>query len=262
MIKSETELWKPLPGVPGVEVSTLGNVRTLDKVVSTEKVTRFQKGRVLKQFNVSGGYLQVNVKVDGKWTNKLVHRLVAQTFIVNPDGLPEINHKDNNPLNNNVSNLEWVTHKENIAYREKYGTPAKDFVPKSPVYAVNLKTQETLWFESQNEAGRALGAYVPNINAVIKGRLNKTNGYLFVNADENANDVIKHKLNVINKNELKAKQGGENMAKKSVTPSIRMDEDQYLKLKALKEKYNVSWNELVKYLNRVLSEDMKTKEKK
>ncbi len=46
------------------------------------------------------------------------------------------------------------------------------------------------------------------------------------------------------------------MAKKSVTPSIRMDEDQYLKLKALKEKYSVSWNELVKYLNRVLSEDM------
>ena len=56
--------------------------------------------------------------------------------------------------------------------------------------------------------------------------------------------------------------GGYTMAKKSVTPSIRMDEDQYLKLKALKEKYNVSWNELIKYLNRVLSEDMKTKEKK
>lgn len=50
------------------------------------------------------------------------------------------------------------------------------------------------------------------------------------------------------------------MAKKSVTPSIRMNEDQYLKLKALKEKYNISWNELIKYLNRVLSEDMKKHE--
>ena len=47
------------------------------------------------------------------------------------------------------------------------------------------------------------------------------------------------------------------MAKKSVTPSIRMDEEEYKKLKALKEKYNVSWNELIKYLNRVLAEDMK-----
>ena len=47
------------------------------------------------------------------------------------------------------------------------------------------------------------------------------------------------------------------MAKKSVTPSIRMDENEYLKIKALKEKYNISWNELIKYLNRVLAEDMK-----
>ena len=48
------------------------------------------------------------------------------------------------------------------------------------------------------------------------------------------------------------------MAKKSVTPSIRMDEDEYQKLKTLKEKYNISWNELIKYTNKLLSE---TKEK-
>ena len=47
------------------------------------------------------------------------------------------------------------------------------------------------------------------------------------------------------------------MAKKSVTPSIRMNEEEYKKLKALKEKYNVSWNELIKYTNRVLSGGMK-----
>jgi hypothetical protein len=53
------------------------------------------------------------------------------------------------------------------------------------------------------------------------------------------------------------------MAKKSVTPSIRMNEDEYQKLKALKEKYNISWNELIKYANKLLSENMnrKTKEK-
>jgi len=47
------------------------------------------------------------------------------------------------------------------------------------------------------------------------------------------------------------------MAKKSVTPSIRMDEEEYQKLKALKEEYNVSWNEFIAYANRVLAEDMK-----
>lgn len=46
------------------------------------------------------------------------------------------------------------------------------------------------------------------------------------------------------------------MAKKSLTPSIRMDEDQYLKLKALKEQYGISWNELIKYVNELLEKEM------
>jgi len=50
------------------------------------------------------------------------------------------------------------------------------------------------------------------------------------------------------------------MAKKSVTPSIRMDEEEYLKIKSLKERYNISWNELIKCANKVLSEDMKKHE--
>ena len=52
------------------------------------------------------------------------------------------------------------------------------------------------------------------------------------------------------------------MDKKSVTPSLRMSEEEYLKLKALKEKYNVSWNAFIKYANRVLSEDMNKREDK
>ncbi|AAP74502.1 HNH endonuclease [Lactobacillus phage phiJL-1] len=185
MINNEKEIWKSLPSVSGVEVSTLGRVRTLDKVVSSEKYTRFQKGRVLKPFDSGKGYLQVGIQIDGKRTMKYVHRLVAQTFINNLDGLPEINHKDNNPLNNNVSNLEWCTREYNMAYKEKYGTSAKESVPKSPVYAVNLKTQETLWFESQIEASRELGVNQGNINNVIKGKQNQTGGFLFTSADNN-----------------------------------------------------------------------------
>ena len=49
------------------------------------------------------------------------------------------------------------------------------------------------------------------------------------------------------------------MAKKSVTPSIRMDEEVYQKMKALKEKYNISWNKLIKYANELLEKDMKNK---
>ena len=193
MIKSESEIWRSLPGIPGVEVSTFGNVRTLDRVVSSENRTRFTKGKILKQYDTTDGYLQVSIPVDGKWTSKKIHRLIAQTFIPNPDSLPEINHKDNNPLNNNVSNLEWCTREYNIAYREKYGKPAKESVPKSPVYAVNLKTKETLWFEPQMEAGRVLGVSQGNIGSVIRGNRKQTGGYWFTSADSKTYDLTSHK---------------------------------------------------------------------
>ena len=106
-------------------------------------------------------------------------------------------------MNNNASNLEWCTNEYNIAYREKYGKPAKGFVQKSPVYAVNLKTQETLWFESQREASRALGAEQSSINAVIKDRLNKTHGFWFVNDDGHAVDIVKRKLHDVGGTGLK-----------------------------------------------------------
>lgn len=191
---SKTEIWKSHPDIPGIEVSTFGNVRTLDRVVSSEKTTRFVKGHVLNPYDNDRAYLRVGIQSNGKRAFKYIHRLVAQTFLPNPKSLPEINHKDNNPLNNSALNLEWCTHEENIAYREKYGKPAKEFVRKSPVYAVNLKTGETLWFESQIEASRVFGFSVSSINNVIMGKQKQTHGLWFINADANAADAIKHKL--------------------------------------------------------------------
>lgn len=62
------------------------------------------------------GYLQVTVGLDGHRTQYRVHRMVAEAFIPNPDNLPEVNHKDYNRTNNNVGNLEWCTHDDNIAH--------------------------------------------------------------------------------------------------------------------------------------------------
>lgn len=197
--KNGSEIWKALPGVPGVEVSTFGNVRMLDRVVSSEFGTRFTDGRVLNKYDTKDGYLQVCIPVCGKWATKTIHRLVAQTFIPNPDNLPEVNHKDNDRTNNNVENLEWVTHQENIAYREKYGHTARNNAPKSPVFAVNLSTLEVSRFPSQNEASRILGLSQGNINSVIKGKYKSTGGLWFTNDDENAADIINRKLHDIGK---------------------------------------------------------------
>lgn len=196
MIKNEIEIWKSHPDIPGVEISTFGNVRTLDRSVSSEKMTQFFKGRILKPASDRDGYLQASIKVDGKWTEKKVHRLVAQTFISNPHGFPMVNHKDCDRKNNNVENLEWCDNSYNQKYREKFGVPQTE-AAGHPLFAINLKTLEVLHFSSQSEAGRALGVYRQNIIAVIKGKRSCSGGFWFTNDDNNANDVIKRKLHDI-----------------------------------------------------------------
>jgi len=196
----ETEIWKALPGVPGVEVSTLGRVRTLDRVVPRGKHTLLIKGRVLKQFVHNTGYMQVGIPIDGKSATKRVHRLVAQTFIKNPNDLPEINHKDSDRANNNASNLEWCSRSYNRKYREKYGVSQAE-AQGHPLFAINLDTLEVLHFRSQGEAGRAIGVSKGNINSVIKGKLKQTGGFWFVNDNDKATDAIKNKLYKIRKGE-------------------------------------------------------------
>jgi len=202
MADNEEEIWKPLPGVLGVEVSTFGRVRTLDKLISSEKITRFIKGIVLKQFDSGIGYLQVSIPIDGKRTKKLVHRLVAQTFIPNPENLPQVNHKDCNRANNDVSNLEWCTASYNNQYKEKFGISTTES-RGHPVFAINLSTLEVLHFRAQNEASRELGINIGSINMVIKGSRNKAGGFWFVSDDGHAVDVVKSKLHDVGGTGLK-----------------------------------------------------------
>ena len=200
MTKSESEIWREHPEIVGIEVSTLGRVRTLDRVVSSEKMTRFIKGRILKQSNDRYGYLQAHIIIDGKHATKTVHRLIAQTFIPNPDNLPQVNHKNCNRADNRVSNLEWCDSSYNMKYREKFGEALG-----SSVVAVNLSTLEVSYFHSQREASRVLRVNQGNVNSVIKGRRKQTHGYWFTNADSNASDSIECKLHEIGKAELKVK---------------------------------------------------------
>ena len=108
------EEWRPIKGYEGLyEVSNTGRVRSLDRYDSNN---HFLKGRILKLYTRKGGYLFVQLHLNGKGKNYLVHRLVAIAFIPNPDNLPEVNHLDEDKTNNRVENLEFCDRKYNINY--------------------------------------------------------------------------------------------------------------------------------------------------
>lgn len=77
--------------------------------------------RKLKYRLTKNGYARVQYKVNGKYIDKYVHRLVAQHYIPNPNNLPCVNHKDGNKLNNCVENLEWCTYKANMEHASSHG---------------------------------------------------------------------------------------------------------------------------------------------
>lgn len=110
-------VWKPVVGFEGrYEVSNDGQIRSLDYEVQAFGNPCMKKGRILKLCDRGNGYLFVTLGDGKKQHNMHVHRAVAEAFIPNPEGLPMVNHKDRNPKNNTVENLEWCTAQYNNTY--------------------------------------------------------------------------------------------------------------------------------------------------
>lgn len=195
MICEEKIIWKQYPEYPSIEANQFGEIRIKDRVVTGKDGKKYHsKGHVLKQHQNQDGYMFVSFRANGKFVCLKVHRIVAACFLPNPNNLPEVNHIDCDRTNNRLDNLEWCTHQENVAYRDRLGRTAKHNAPKKPVIAVNLETFEVLWFESQHEASRQLGVYQGGISGVVKGNRNKTGDYWFCCADETAVEKIRTKF--------------------------------------------------------------------
>ena len=102
------------------QISNCGNVRSLDRITSNQNGSKINRAGKPKAKTIDNlGYYHVRLSKDSKTNTFRIHRLVAEAFIENPNGYKEINHIDQNKLNNDVSNLEWCTHKENVNHGDE-----------------------------------------------------------------------------------------------------------------------------------------------
>lgn len=149
-------MWKQIYN--NYEVSDKGEVRNT------------RTGKLLKPYLNVNGRLRVTVNRKAN----LVHRLVAQSFIPNPENKPQINHKDGCPTNNNKDNLEWVNNSENMLHAYKIGLRV--------VYKINQYTKDDVFirqFKNANEAEYITGISKANIRKVCNGvkHFNTAGGY-------------------------------------------------------------------------------------
>ena len=185
---ANSEIWKPIADYEGLyEISTLGNVRS---------VYRYKK--VLKPMLSNTGYYRVDLFKDKKRRQFSVHRLVANAFIDHSIDKNVVNHIDENKLNNNVNNLEWVTNRENclhgtaIARRtahtnyknRKINNKNQILVCSKPIIQFTKSGEFIRVWASAAECSRATGFSQSGIRRVVAGERNSIFGYIFKEGSE------------------------------------------------------------------------------
>lgn len=131
--------WKEIPGFPGYEISIYGNVYFKGDV--SGKLRR-RSGICVQHRNRLGYYI---VHINGK--TYYVHRLLAITYIENPENKKEIDHIDGNPSNNSLDNLRWATHKENL----NNSVSVEREINSHLGLPSNIKGRKKVWIDKENK---------------------------------------------------------------------------------------------------------------
>lgn len=193
------EVWKDIVGYEGIyQISNTGKVKRLAGSCYTAHTDR-----IVTATNNGTGYFKVVLSKNNNGKQFLVHRLVAQAFIPNPNNYEFVNHKDENKKNNNVENLEWCTKSYNSIYylnfdpkrKQEYGkrfagkSPMLKRVPRKYFYKVIQKTKDgnTIEvYENLSQASIKTGIEISDITRACRAnfeserkRSHTSNGYIW-----------------------------------------------------------------------------------
>lgn len=196
-----TEIWKPVVGYKELyEVSNFGRVRSLDRIDSNNHPL---KGVILKPYISNSGYLLVGLYKQQKRDRKLLHRLVAEAFIPNPDNKPEIDHintiktdntvflNEDGSINYEKTNLRWTTRKENInnpltktkmqinARKPSKGKYGKKHHRSKPIIQYDKEGNFIKEWDCANDVERVLGISNKHIGSVCLGKRKSCGGYIW-----------------------------------------------------------------------------------
>ncbi|QBX24934.1 HNH homing endonuclease [Streptococcus phage Javan220] len=178
------EEWRDIKDYEGIyQVSNYGRVRSCTRIITYKNGSKHHKqGKILTLVPNSDGYMLVGLNVLNKQKTRLVHRLVAETFLEKIKGKNEINHIDENKKNNSVSNLEWVNRKENcnhgtrnkrISERNRAAHPGKQIAQ----YTIAGELVAT--YPKIKEAARCLGVNCISISCALNGKNKTAYGYVW-----------------------------------------------------------------------------------
>jgi hypothetical protein len=177
------ELWRPIPNYEGYyEASNLGRIRSV-----------YRYKRVLKPMISNTGYERVDLFKNRHRKQYSVHRLVAITFVDNPDNKPFVNHRDENKINNCADNLEWVTHVENCRYGTAIERRTKHFdyskrkinnagqieACSKPIAQYTKDGRFVRNWKSASECARKNGWQISNIRRCCKKEYATAYGFVF-----------------------------------------------------------------------------------
>ena len=171
------EIWKDIEGYEGLyQVSNFGRVKSVERVVKRGNNFIPVKERILKMGD-NDGYNFVILSNRGKGKTAFIHKLVAQTFLSNPDNLPCVNHKDENTHNNDFRNLEWCTWSYNNSYKELRIRAAES--KRKPILQYTKDGEFIREWSHAREAAEELGINKRAIYSACTGRCKTSGGFIW-----------------------------------------------------------------------------------